>query len=167
MSTFQMEFHLPFFALRKARSPDNSPRVRGKGLRNSKDLLFLKEETTNSGEQENYRLYQAQISCVVHGFDEWQWVAYAFEDTQHEPSEHGDDNDDGDDLVDYATSSQGFKEDPIARGLNASLPIWRPRQYFLKALELRLTIVSREWHQLVYKLVADTSEYVSFLTHSF
>jgi hypothetical protein len=155
-----MEFHLPFFALRKTSPSDCSPtRAHGKRLRESKDLSFLKGQNTKPGEQENYCIYQAQISCVVCGLDDWQWVAYAFVDTEH-------DNDD-DDLVDKATSLEELNEDPIACGLDASLPIWKPRQYYLKVFEIRVKQTRQEWDQLVRKLVLDISEYVCCVTLNF
>jgi hypothetical protein len=153
-----MEFHLPFFAFRKTSPLDGSPRrAHGKRLRKFKDLSFLKGQNSESEDQENYCIYQAQISLVVCGVDEWQWVAYAFVDTEH----------DGDDLADKAASSERFKEDPITYGLDASLPIWKPRQYFLKVFEIRARQTRQEWDQLVRKLVLDISEYVCCATLNF
>jgi len=155
-----MEFHLPFFALRKTTPRDGSPpKAYGKRLRESKDLSFLKGQNTGPEGQENYRIYQAQISCVVCGLDDWQWVTYAFVDTEH------DDN--GDDSADKATSSEGINEDPITCGLDANLPIWKPRQYFLKVFEIRAKQIRQEWDQLVRKLVLDISEYVCCATLNF
>jgi hypothetical protein len=155
-----MEFHLPFFALRKTPPSDGSPpRAHGNRLRESKDLSFLKGRNTGPEEQENYCIYQAQISCVVCGLDDWQWVAYAFVDTEHD--------NDGDDLADKATSFEGLNEDPIACGLDANLPIWKPRQYFLKVFEIRAKQTRQEWDQLVRKLVLDISEYVCCVTLKF
>lgn len=155
-----MEFHLPFFALRKTSPRDSSPpRAYGKRLREVKDLSFLKGQDTWIEDQENYCIYQAQISCVVWGLDDWQWVAYAFVDTEHD--------NDGDDLADKATSFEGLNEDPIACGLDASLPIWKPRQYFLKVFEIRAKQTRKEWDQLVRKLVLDISEYVCCVTLKF
>jgi hypothetical protein len=149
-----MEFHLPFFALRKTPPPNSSPRAHGKRLREMKDLSFLKGQNTGPEDQENYCIYPAQISCVVWGLDEWQWAAYAFVDTEH--------NDDSDD------SAEGINEDPIAAcGLDASRPIWKPRQYFLKVFEVRAKQARQEWDHLVRRLVLDIDEYVCYVTLNF
>jgi hypothetical protein len=153
-----MEFHLPFFALRKALSlNDSHPKAHGKRLRESKDLSFLKGQNTEQEEHEQYCIYQAQVSLVVNGFDEWQWTAYAFVDTEH------DDDDDSPDK----SISEGLTEDPIGCGLDANLPIWRPRQYFLRAFENRVKQIRQEWNQLVRKLVLDINQYVCCFTLNF
>jgi hypothetical protein len=155
-----MEFHLPFFALRKIPPPHGSPpRAYGKRLRESKDISFLNGQNTGSEDRENYCIYQAQISCVVCGLDDSNWVAYAFVDTKHD--------DDGDDSADKATSSEELNEDPIACGLDARLPIWKPRQYFLKVFEIRAKQARQEWDRLIRKLVLDIEEYVCCVTLNF
>jgi hypothetical protein len=160
-----MEFHLPFFALRKTPPPGSSPlRAYRKRLRKMKDLSFLRGENTDLEDQESYCIYQAQISYVVWGLDEWQWIVYAFVDTKHND---GDGDGNGDDSVDKATSSKGLSEDPITCGLDTSLPIWKPRQYFLKAFEIRAKEVRQEWDQLIRRLVLDISEYVCCVTLEF
>jgi hypothetical protein len=168
-----MEFHLSFFALRKTSPTDNSPSICGKRLRDWEDLSLLARDKTKPGGQENYRLHKAQISCVIHGFDEWQWVTYAFEDTEHnkaEDYEGGDIEvgvDDGEVSGDEAMFCQEINEDPITRGHDANRPIWRPRQYFLKAFEVRIKVVREEWDDLVDKLEVDRTEYVYFLALGF
>ncbi|KIN05269.1 hypothetical protein OIDMADRAFT_51083 [Oidiodendron maius Zn] len=147
---FQIEFHLPFFALRKPPSPDN-PRQSTcrKPWRKSKDILLMGEEGLELRDQELYRIYEAQVSCVVYGHDEWQWTACAFLDTEH----------DSGDLYDDDGIDAEIDEDPIATGLHPSKPIWRPRQYFAKTFEINIEEVSQEWHQLVYKMEVDIIAY--------
>jgi hypothetical protein len=157
-----MAFHLPFFALRKAPLPSMSdPKVRGKRLRSWKDLSLLKGESSNDKDQEDYRLYTAQISCAVYGSDEWQYTVCEFVDTEHDSNEgselydwHGDENDD----------AQELDQDPILSSpsatMQASFPIWRPRQYFAKGLETAVEEVSQEWDQVVYMLEVDKKAYV-------
>jgi hypothetical protein len=159
-----MEFHLPFFALRKTPPPDGSPpKAHGKRLRELKDLSFLKGQNTEPKDQEKYCIYQAQISCVVCGLDEWQWVAYTFVDAKHDSYAFVDTEHDGDDSTDKATPGE-VNEDPIACGLDASKPIWKPRQYFLRAFEIRAKRVKQEWDQLVRKLELDINEFVCCVT---
>ena len=160
-----MEFHLPFFALRKLPlSNSAAPSARGKRLRDSEDLSILIRNKTEPESQENYRLHKAQMSCIIHGFDEWHWVAYAFEDTEHDPKVDDDEVDDGEVGGDEAIFPQEIDEDLIVCGHDANKPIWRPRQYFLKAFEVHIKIVREEWDELVHKLEADRMEYVRLLT---
>jgi hypothetical protein len=150
-----MEFHLPYFALRNYPQPKESNKARSKGLRKCKDLLFLKGENPQSEAQEKWYLHQAHISCVVFGFDHWNWAAHGFFDTgqRHENSK------------DEVTSSEEFNADPIARGLDANMPIGegKPREYFLKAFEIQLKPYHEEWRALVRELTKIISEYVCFI----
>jgi hypothetical protein len=167
MSTFQLEFHLPFFALRQAPQSDASPpRVQGKRLRDWEELTLLTRDKAGPEGQEYHRLHKAQISCVVHGFDEWQWTAYAFEDTQHDREDDSDEGNnselDGEGPIFYEED-----EDPISYHLGKDKPIWRPRQYFLKAFEMQIRKFREEWDELVHKLEVDRSEYVCSITVQF
>ena len=156
-----MAFHLPFFALRRAPLPYTSdPKLRGKRLRSWKILSLLKGESCSPKDQEAYRLYPVQISCAVYGSDEWQYTVCEFVDTEHDSNEgcelydwHGDEN-----------AAQELNQDPILSNHSvpvwASSSIWRPRQYFIKALETAIEEVSEEWDRLVYKLEVDKVAYV-------
>jgi hypothetical protein len=129
------------------------------------DISFTDGETSVSGDQEVYRLYEAQVSCVVYGHDEWQWTACAFLDNAHESGDLYDaeevyDGDGEDGVAVVGLKIDGFDEDPIATGLHASMPIWRPRQYFTKTLEVNIKEVSQEWHELIHKMECDIIAYV-------
>lgn len=166
MPTFQMEFHLPFFALRKYPLPnyshDKAPRH---SIRKWMDISLTEGETSVPGRQEAYRLHEAQVSCVVYGHGEWQWTACAFLDNMHESGDLYDDGElydgnreDGEAVV--GQKVDGFDEDPIATGLHPSKPIWRPRQYFTKTFEVNIKEVSQEWHELTHKMEGDVIAYV-------
>jgi hypothetical protein len=158
-----MEFHLPFFALREALvSDDLRSTPIGKRLRDWEDITLLTRDETEPEGQKTFRLHKAHISCVIKGSGEWQWIAWVFEDTNHEQGA-SDDADchsgvDGDEDL----PCQGFKEDPITCGLDANTPIRKPRQYFLKAFEIRIIKVREEWDELVHKLEVDKKENVFF-----
>ena len=157
-----MAFHLPYFALRKAPLPSMpDPKVRGKRLRSWKDLSLLSGESSGYKDQEAYRLYPAQISCAVYGPDEWQYTVCEFVDTEHDSNEGSELYDWDDDENDDA---QELGQDPIlsrpSATMQASFPIWRPRQYFAKALETGVEEVSQEWNQVVYMLETDKVAYV-------
>jgi hypothetical protein len=164
-----MEFHLPYFALRKYQQPNythNKPPIHS--MRKWTDISFTYGESSVS-EDEVYRLYESQASCVVYGHDEWQWTACAFLDNAHES---GDIYDAGEFYDGYGEDGEavvgekvdGFDEDPIATGLHTNRPIWRPRQYFTKALEVNIKEVSQEWNELIRKMECDIIAYVWVLT---
>jgi hypothetical protein len=161
-----MAFHLPFFALRKAPLPSTlDPKVRGKRLRSWKILSLLGGESSCHNDQETYRLYPVQVSCAVYGSYEWKYTVCEFVDTEH-------DSNDGCELYDWhddENDAQELDQDPILSNhsvpVQASSSIWRPRQYFIKALETAIEEVSEEWDRLVYKLEVDKAAYVCVNSH--
>jgi hypothetical protein len=161
-----MEFHLPYFALRKVPLHEDLPRrTYRKCLRHWEDLTLLKTDRIGLGGEDNFRLYEAHTSCVVHGVDEWQWVAYAFKDAQHDSGGvYTHETDYGEFETKKDISSQEVYKDPMANGINADKPIWRPRQYFIKVFDMQMRQFKEEWDALVYMLEVDRSEYVGCFT---
>jgi len=155
-----MEFHLPFFALRKLSQSENpSPIVCELPTRKFKEIYLSKEGNDVQNNQEKYMLHYAQVSCVVYGHDEWNYTAYAFKDTGHEENDDVDINSHGEN--DALVTQEEIDEDPLAKWPDASRnPIWRPRQYFLKAFEVQLEEPRQEWEKLVHRLDVDIKEYV-------
>jgi hypothetical protein len=163
-----MEFHLPFFVLRKATETKvSTPRARGKWLRGWEELTLLIRDKTPPGNQEIYRLHKAQISCVIYGCDEWQWAAYVFEDTEYESGHNGNNVVNSRELHDGAATRGTDEEDPILCRSAIAQPIWRPRQYFLRAFEMQVRKCWTEWKGLVHLLEADRIEYVCFHSPNF
>lgn len=98
---------------------------------------------------------------MLHGFDEWQYVVWAFEDSQHDLAEDEENRTPGAELDCNSTMlCAELDEEPIIRGHDAHNVIWRPRQYFLKAFELHIREFWEEWSALVDKLEVDRQEYV-------
>jgi hypothetical protein len=156
-----MAFHLPFFALRKLLPPTNSgSKIRGKRLRIPKSLSLLNAESRGDNDHEEYLLYPAQTSCALYGFDEWQFTTCSFVDTEHESSS-------GNELYDWNDDddAQGLDEDPLisksSAPMQARSPIWRPRQYYAKALEVSAEDACQEWSRLACRLEEDQKAYVS------
>jgi hypothetical protein len=120
----------------------------------------LNGESRSDEDQEEYLLYPAQTSCAVYGSDEWQYTACSFVDTEHESSN-------GNELYDWNDNedAQGLDEDPLISRSSASMqarfPIWRPRQYYAKALEVSAEDVCQEWGQVACILEEDQKAYVS------
>jgi hypothetical protein len=166
MTKFQMEFHLPYFALRKNPQPDPSQNKEPlNSMRKRTDISLIDRESSVPGALELYQLHEAQVSCVLYGHGEYQWTACAFVDDAYESGDlfdteepHDGDGEDGVAVTD--PKADGFDADPIATGLCVSKPIWRPRQYFAKALEANSKEISQEWHELIHKLECDIIAYV-------
>ncbi|KAF2185092.1 hypothetical protein K469DRAFT_688302 [Zopfia rhizophila CBS 207.26] len=144
---FQLEFHLPYFALRTfAPGKDLAQTtINSKPPRQWIDLSFLELGTTlRSKDDPEYGLYEAQFSLTICGSDNSRWVAYGFVDT---------DIDDDNGLEGEDFSYLGMNADPIASDgdVNANHPIWDPREYFLLMIEIRMRKVLKEWKGLVRK----------------
>ena len=74
-----MEFHLPYYALRTIRGESND-RKDPRDLRRSADFGF--DDPSEPGTQQV--LFEAQISLLVTGVDEWFWTACLCVDTYFE-----------------------------------------------------------------------------------
>lgn len=85
-------------------------------------------------------MFEANFSFIICGVDDRRWTAYAFDDTLLNVEE----------LLRTEDSSGGMVCDPISLGcLDAELPIWDPRVYFLKVLQLRLGEAAASWESLI------------------
>lgn len=103
---------------------------------------------------ESVLLYEATTSIAVTGIDCYIWTAYAFVDTYHDSRES----------VDSYHRMKGRRRgraDPLAAGqINADEPIWDPRRYFLKVVEIRTGLISIEWSQILDRIEKDLLQYV-------
>ena len=128
---FAMEFHLPYYALRQSDLPTPDPR----GLR--RHGKFLTKRVTDGVPE---YLYEAQISVLVTGIDEWFWTAYCCAETYFGSEE----------------TMQFYhhrKVDAPTGGFKPKLyPIWNPREYFLLVLCRRFRQVRTEWANVVNAL---------------
>ncbi|KAF2194232.1 hypothetical protein K469DRAFT_651442 [Zopfia rhizophila CBS 207.26] len=150
--TFQLDLHLPFFLLRKCTPPGESVgKTSTKPRRQWTNLSFLKLDISKSQEQEpknTWGIIEAQISCVITGSDEWRWVGYSFVDAEIDGF-----------LTDLFEEDLSF--DQIAcRALPTDMPIWRPRDYWLRVFEIRIEQVRKEWEYLIYKVELSVNQYV-------
>jgi hypothetical protein len=152
ITAFQLGLHLPFFILDKSTPPKASlEECSTKPWRQWSDLSFLKLDACESQDQERREVWgiqEAQISCVITGFDNWRWVGYGFVDTEI-------------DGVLADSSDEDLSFDQIAAGrLQIATPIWSPREYWLKVFEIRIDYVRLQWHYLIQKLEPSVDQYV-------
>ncbi|KAL8822470.1 MAG: hypothetical protein Q9191_006796 [Dirinaria sp. TL-2023a] len=125
---FALEFHLPYYALRHG----VSRRFDLRGLRRSyKFRSGLVDENLHE------YLYEAQVSLLVTGSDEWFWTAYCCAETYFGSEE----------------SAKYYHEKrldaPSGGEISSRLPVWNPREYFLSILSRRLKQVTKEWNNTV------------------
>jgi hypothetical protein len=152
IAAFQLDLHLSFFILDKTLPPkDSSEKFNTKPRRRWSDLSFLKwdmHESEDKDQQEVWGIQEAHISCAITGFDDYQWVAYGFVDTEV-------------DGVLADSSPAELSGDQIAAGrLPISPPLWCPREYWLKVFEFRIDYVRLQWHYLIQKLEPSVDQYV-------
>ena len=99
-----------------------------------------------------------QISVVVTGIDHWVWTAYCFVDSYFDSEGT---------VADYhQLRGRDYQPDPLAAGrISASRPIWTPREYFLKVLEIRMSQVLREWNSILTYVEKEVKWYVRLWTY--
>lgn len=113
------------------------------------DVAFLNIGRAGSDHEGSFGIHETQFSFVICGLDNTRWVAYAFDDSEV-------DDESGDGLEDNVSSLGGLQEDPTAYNddevLDADLPLWDPREYFLRIFKSRTAQVLKEWEDLVLRV---------------
>ena len=131
---------MPYYALRQSIEPAKDTR----GLRNCGTL-----PANISDPLKPEYLYEAQISVMVTGIDEWFWTAYCCVDTYFG-------SEDGvefyhDSTLDATTGGERL----------VSQPVWNPREYFLYILSRRFRQATKEWMVVVAAVGSRLQAYVS------
>jgi hypothetical protein len=159
--TFQLILHLPFFILRKSTPSDKTQgKVKEKPDRGWTDLSFLKLDDLdfdNSPSERNevWGLQEAQISCVVTGTDDWRWIGYGFVDAEVDGLLA--------DSLDADSLELDMRFDQLAaREMEASFPIWRPRDYWIRVFEIRIEQITQEYEYLIHQLELAVNQYVRY-----
>ncbi|KAH6714526.1 hypothetical protein BKA61DRAFT_440468, partial [Leptodontidium sp. MPI-SDFR-AT-0119] len=155
---FTLDFHLPYYVLRESKKSwrDTREKSNGKPLRQFWELPFLSMPTNNKpvSTDERYCLYEAMTSVGVTGNDHWTWAAYGFVDTYFDSRESVDG-------YHEMKERRGGRADPLADGqINADEPLWDPREYFLKVVEIRTGLALMEWSQIINKMEREVKQYV-------
>ncbi|MCJ1383972.1 hypothetical protein MMC17_007086 [Xylographa soralifera] len=141
---FALEFHMPYYALRQSTDPSRDTR----GLRNCGKL-----PANMSNPLRPEYLYEAQISVMVTGVDEWLWTAYCCVDTffgSEEGIEFYHDS-----TLDAATGGERL----------ISQPVWNPREYFLYMLSCRFRQATKEWSIVVGTVESRLQAYEATIFH--
>lgn len=172
--SFQIEFHIPHFIFRKCQSPTKrktSDRA-SKRQRYCKDLPVIKIGAYNE-KWPFYKVQEVQFSFTIIGTENSRWTAFCFADTplndDRNSNEDSDDTEhDGgfeDEGAGIEDSSDDFNEGPFFScgkyvENSASGPVWSPRLYFLRIMEIRTEQVVKEWTNLVRHVQQYTEQMV-------
>ncbi len=145
--TFRLSLHLPYYAWRCSSNPKADPRHdrRNHPLRHHRDVSFLNCEGGKAF------LYEAQISFVLAGIDEWRWVAYCFVDSYFD--------EDGENAAQYHKDvSDGSHTDPFEYGV-ADKHTEQASEFFLKVFRIRTKQIMQEWERVVRNVEASIRQH--------
>jgi hypothetical protein len=127
----------------------------GSPLRHSEKVIPLPMTDSSLATEDgmNAYIYEAQLSVMVTGIDDWVWAAYCFVDVYFNVAGHKE-------RV-HHYSNPRIKLDPHSFGKHpADPPMWNPRGYFLRALQARMHQVRDEWVNSVEELKQRIDPYV-------
>jgi hypothetical protein len=165
---------MPYLALREFSVP--SPVHLGKRMRKRIDLSFLKIGKDTDKGHETYALQEAHVSLSIIGVDRDRWTCYCFVDTDIGSACPDDQSyDDAEEKATDAgdTEEDEMKEDPIfsdGQGdevPEADRPVWDPRDYFLRVVDVRMKQILREWENVVHVVDENVGDWVVLPYHSF
>ncbi|KAF2684746.1 hypothetical protein K458DRAFT_487060 [Lentithecium fluviatile CBS 122367] len=147
---FQMELHMPQYALR-THFPSQPDTMNSK-CRKWRDLAFLIHDFPGSQQEGCLCLYEAHFAVALCGTDERRWTAYCFEDSAFDSDRELNESD-----FCYST----INADPIASDgvTDGNRPLWDPREYFLAILRIRIDQIRNEWICTVRTIESIVHEY--------
>lgn len=110
-----------------------------------------------------HTIREANVSIVVCGWSPTKWVCWAFSNTHSDPTSRDEDIGDAADFIqeDYVATDGNGPADGRVMDLNE--PLWCARQYWLRAIDIRMRIVHKEWLWLVQSTEDDINTWVSLL----
>jgi hypothetical protein len=148
---------MTYFVLRQHKEPFLDSRVRADGnpLRHSWRLPSPSLDAQTAAPTElGGCVYEAHISVTLTGIDSFVWTAYGIVDTYFSPE----------DLVETYHLQNGVgrgRPDPFGAGvIDADMPIWTPREFFLKIVSIRMKGIVREWRGVINQMDTDIQQYV-------
>jgi hypothetical protein len=164
---FHLEFHLPYFAFRESTSQPKHHCEFGAGgklRRTWRNLSFLQHTQSKNSGQTLIGIHDAQISLGICGSDHTRWVCYAFVDTKFDEALTSKRDDKSEDHQEEQDEDD-ITEDPIApdsegHAIIADTPVYDPRGYFLRILDLRMRQILKEWTYLMKKVEDSVERYV-------
>lgn len=141
-----MEFHIPYYAIRRGSCITDTRKSDGKPLRTSRILPLAAVDSAN-----DLYYYQAQLSFLVTGVDEWRYTSYCCVDTYF-----------GSEPDHQAYLEPPAPIEPASGGLlELERPLWNPREFFLSILSFRIEQAVTESQALLDSFEERMNSYVS------
>ncbi|KAH7401887.1 hypothetical protein DE146DRAFT_444864 [Phaeosphaeria sp. MPI-PUGE-AT-0046c] len=139
-SEFQLEFHIPYFAMRRSQPERDFAQRKKRTHRGWMNLSFLDSKDADPEADGICGIHQAHIAVTIGGTANTRWYVYCFEDRHF----------DEDGQLGQDEQTAVHQSDQIARGeFGAENPIWDPREYFFVVFLIRMKQVQKEWEELV------------------
>jgi len=155
---FNLEFHLPFQILRETLATPSA----ADSLHNTDmlDVSYLQQQRPHDRRQPSARQFvirKAHTSIAICGWDNFKWVGWAFINAPLDPKLRKDGDEDDEDDDGQEDEPEEIEEDYFAVDGNgrrclvqdANAPIWDPRRYWLRIVELRVLRILEEWVEVV------------------
>ncbi|KAF2093075.1 hypothetical protein NA57DRAFT_81756 [Rhizodiscina lignyota] len=152
---FRLEFHIPYYALRRDGRPYQGDIILNGERQKLRKCKLLPLSTPGSYDKD-YHYYEANVSLLVTGIDEWFWQAYCLIDSYFSPKYNPKRHFERPKWVDPCTGTRPLE-----------FPHWNPREFFLAVLSARLDQATREWRALIDTFDGRMSAYVRLLSLDF
>jgi hypothetical protein len=160
---FVLEFHLPFSTLRSSTLPsaDSDFTNNNHMVWTKIDVSFLNLLCAQHQSREcmcKHSIEESQVSVVISGWDDRNWVGWGLFNTPSDPTDDYASEDERELNEDYYAADG--EDGPV---VNADDPIWDPRRYWLRIIDIRVRLVLKEWRWLVRNIEAGVIAWVSVL----
>lgn len=163
--TFFLEFHLPFLMLRESRHSEASikPGHHAGQHYSSRPGYSLRVGDTM------YHVSEAHVSVVVCGWSRTKWCAWVFSQTTPEEQQDSEwdnepeepplyEDDECLEFEDFITADgNGTRQDSS----ESKSMVWDARTYWLRVVQIRMSVINKEWKCLVYSTQEDVKSFVS------
>jgi hypothetical protein len=150
-----LSFHLPFYAMRPSYEPKADLRLdlQDRPLRRVDDVSYLDWDRDR-----RIYLYEAQISFVVSGIDNWRWTAYCFVDEYFQDENHTD----ASNVVhphDRAIAKAQMGSSSLKNATEPKITTDDPKEYFLSCFFTELKLIRKEWKSVLTQMRRSLRKY--------
>jgi hypothetical protein len=158
-----LEFHLPFLVLRSTALSPTKPAVVGSsqttGMQLDASFLGLHcPQHQTRGCLCRHIIRESQISVVICGWDNQNWVGWGLFNTFSDPTDDFAPEDEREINEDYYAADGENTPGPV---FNPDDIMWDPRRYWLRIIDVRVRLVLKEWIWLVKNIEAGVIAWVS------
>ncbi|KAF1816964.1 hypothetical protein P152DRAFT_5104 [Eremomyces bilateralis CBS 781.70] len=140
-ATYAMAFHLPYYALRKGSEKSDRRKYKATRLRRSYELPLPRKP----GEK-GVRYYEAEVSGLTTGVDDFFYTTYCFVDTYFGSEE-------------LCPTYLDRRTDPLTAIRPLDFPVWNPRENYILPFSRRLRQVTEEQRDLINEFDDRMEEY--------